>query len=213
MSLQTIIDTAQNIEIDRRKIVGQTISRSERLRVAQRDSANAFKFVVTPIARFAYNINRPIIEAIQLADRFTETQINLANNKHNYITQYQGSLSSGQLGSMTINNFTGTSVTFSSLPSVITSTVMFRAGDWIQPANSRYPYIISQDLARGTGSLATATVHRQLITTENVITTGTFYVGTATTLRLMVTELPTIKIVQKDFAEFSGDFTLVEQIL
>ena len=60
---------------------------------------------------------------------------------------------------------------------------------------------------------ATATVHRQLITTENVITTGTFYVGTATTLRLMVTELPTIKIVQKDFAEFSGDFTLVEQIL
>jgi hypothetical protein len=214
MSLQFIIDSAQSIDIDRRKIVGQTISRSQRLRTAERQSSVAFKITVTPVARFRYSENRTELESLLLKDRFEETTINLANTQGlNYITKYQGGLTSGQLSSMTISSFTGTQVTFNNLPSVTSSTYLFRAGDFIQPTNSRYPYVISQDLQRGSGSLMTATVHRSLITSENIATTGTFLVGTATTLRLVVSELPTYRLIQKDWAEFSGDFVLVEKII
>jgi hypothetical protein len=146
------------------------------------------------------------------ADRHTETEINLSNNRHNFLTEYQGQLSSAQLAAMSIQNFTQTSVTFSSLPSVSTATVVFRAGDWIQPALSRYPYIVTQQVTRGSGSQVTATVHRSLITSENTTTTGTFVVGTATTIMAIVATLPTVKIVDRDWAEFSGDFVLIESI-
>jgi len=214
MSLQTIIDSAQTIDIDRRKIVGQTISRSQRLRTAERESSVAFKITVTPVARFRYSQYRTVLESLMQKDRFEESKVNLANRSGlDYITRYQGGLTSGQLSSMTISQFTGTTVTFGSLPSVSSSTYLFRAGDFIQPANSRYPYIVTQDLQRGSLSQATATVHRSLITSENTTTTGTFLVGTATTLQLVVTELPTYRLIQRDWAEFSGDFTLVEKII
>lgn len=213
MSIQTIIDSAQSIEIDRRKVVGQTISRSERIKSAERASANAFKIIVTPPARFRYNAYRSVIEEIQNNDRFNEQEINLANNRNNFITEYQGALSAAQLSTMTITAFSGTSVTFGNLPSVVSATVVLKAGDWIQPAQSRYPYIVTETVTRGTGSLVTATVHRQLITSENTTTTGTFAVGTGTTLQVVVSELPTYKLVQRNWGEFTGDFTLVEKII
>jgi len=213
MTYQVIFNTAQSIEIDRRKIVGQTVSRSERIRTAERDSANALKFTVQPIARFRYSTNRDTIESIMNLDRFTEEQINIAMTANTYyLTQYQGQLTSGNLSSMTISTFTNNQVTFSSLPSVATSTVVFKAGDWIQPSLSRYPYIVSETVMRGSGSSITATVHRSLITSEATTVTGAFLVGTATTVRLVATQLPTVKLVQRDWAEFTGDFEFVESI-
>lgn len=214
MSVQTIINSAQQIEFDRRRIIGQTVSRSERIRTAERASAQAFKFTVTPPARFNYTTYRPIIESIQLVDRLEEQQVYLSTNSNlNYITQYQGACSSAQLTSMTIQQFTNTQVTFSGLPSIGTATIVFKAGDWIQPSQSRYPYIVSETVYRGSGTLVTATVHRSLITSENTTTTGTFFVGTATSLRLVITELPTYKIINRNQGEFSGNFTLVEKII
>lgn len=214
MSLQNIIDTAQTIDFDRRRMVGQTISRSQRLRVSERDSAVAFRITVTPVARWRYSQYRSTLESLMTADRFEETEINLANQPGlRYLTEYQGGLNATQLGNLTIQQFTGTSVTITTLPAVATATVIFRPGDFIQPSNSRYPYIVTNTVLRGNTSTVTATVHRSLITSENTSTTGTFAVGTGTTLRLVVTDLPTYRLVQKDWAEFTGDFTLVEKII
>lgn len=212
MSIQNIIDNAQNIEIDRRRVVGQTISRSERIKSAERASAQALKLTVSPQARFRYSEYRSVLENIQSTDRFQEQTVNLGQS-HQYLTQYQGSLTPAQLNTMTVSVFTGTSVTFTNLPSVTSGTVIFKAGDWIQPAQSRYPYIITSQVSRGSLSVITATVHRSLITSESTTTTGTFFVGTATTIRVLVSDLPTFKTVQKDWAEWTGDFILVEKII
>lgn len=214
MTIQVIFNSAQSIELDRRKIVGQTVSRSERIRTAERASANAFKFVIEPVSRFRYSLVRGVLESIMTPDRHTEQTVNIATTPGLwYLTQYLGDCSSAQLGTMSISAFTNTSVTLNNLPSIGSSLKLFRAGDWIQPTWSRYPYIVTSDVNRGSGSLATATVHRSLITSEATTVTGAFYVGTATSLKVVVTELPTYKLIQRDWAEFTGQFTVVESII
>ena len=218
MSIQAIINTAQTIEIDRRRVVGQSISRSQRIKTAQRLSAQPFMITITPTARFSFDENRTTLEAIMTADRTQEQQINLSGvSGMNFITEYQGSLNTAQLTALTITNFTGTSMTIGGLPtitgSITSQTVILRAGDFIQPPQSRYPYIVSNKVIRGTGSEVTATTHRSLISSESATLTGTPLIGTNTTMRVLVQELPTYRFVLNNFAEFTGDFVLMEKII
>jgi hypothetical protein len=218
MSIQTIIDRASAIEFDRRKIASQSVSRSQRIKTAERNSAQPLKLTVTPPGILKYSTNRGVIEAIQTTDRVTEIQISLSNNtKLRYLTALQGELTYAQVSAMTITNFTLTSVTLGGLPpiagAVTSSTVIFKSGDYIQPAGSRYPYIISNTVLRGTNSVVTATVHRNLITSEATTVTGAILVGNTCTFRMIVNSLPTYQIVPYDMVKFTGDFTLVEKII
>jgi len=214
MSIQTIIDRASAIEFDRRKIASQSVSRSQRIKTAERNSAQPLKLTVTPPGILKYSTNRGVIEAIQTTDRVTEVQISLSNNtKLRYLTALQGELTYAQVSAMTITNFTLTSVTLGGLPSVSTSTVIFKPGDYIQPAGSRYPYIITNTVLRGTNAVVTATVHRNLITSEATTVTGAILVGNTCTFRMVVNSLPTYQIVPYDMVKFTGDFTLVEKII
>ena len=212
MTIQVIIDSAQSIEIDRRKVVGQSVSRAGRIVMAERYSYVPFVLTVTPIARFPYKIVRGIIESIQTPDRRQEQTISWSSNAGlSYITEYTGELDHATASTITINTWTNTTITFSNLPSVGSSTVLFKAGDWIQPTNSRYPYIITTNVLRGSSSTTTGTTHRPLLADVNPV--GNIRVGTDTTMKVVVVELPTYKIVEKDYAEYTGDFKLVEVII
>lgn len=214
MTVQTIINSAQSIEFDRRRIVGQTISRSERIRSAERASAQAFKLMVTPVARFRYSVYRSTLEDIQYYDRSREQVVALgAVPNLYYLNQYLGACTQAQLNAMTITNYSSATITIGGLPSVSSGTKLFRAGDWIQPEGSRYPYIVVFDVTRGSDSTVSVELHRPIITSENYDVRRPILVGTATTMVVMVTELPTYRLIQKDWAEFNGDFTLVESIV
>lgn len=215
MSLQQLIDRAGRIVFDRRQTVGQTISRSQRIKTQQRLTAQPFLLTVTPPARLKWSTNRAFIESIYALDRSQESQIALGGNVDlSYITAYQGSITSTQLDAITVNTFTGRTIVLQNLPAVNAATAVFRAGDWIQPNNSRYPYIIQQDVLRGSGTLITATLHRSIITTEvTTITNAGILVGTETTLTVLISDLPTYEITEKGWAQFSGDFSLIERVL
>lgn len=211
MSLQTIIDTAQKIVFDRRKVVGQTISRSQRIKSAVRNTANPLVLTVTPSALFSYDTARDMVEGVMASDRYTEFQIKLGNNTRTaYLNEYRGELTPAERAAMTITNFTLNSVTIATTAS--TTTTVLKAGDWIQPANSRYPYIVTADV-KGNGTVATATVHRNLITSENTTVTGTMLIGTDTTMRVLIADLPTYEVGLYKFLSWSGDFQLVEKII
>jgi hypothetical protein len=219
MSIQTIIDKAAAIEIDRRRIVSQSISRSQRIKTAERAAAQPLQFVVTPPAYLKYSTNRGTIEAIQAIDRSEEVQINLANNpKMSYLTKYQGGLiTTSTLAALTITNFTGTTVTiggFTTATSV--GTVLFASGDFIQPANSRYPYIVTNTVVKIDNFLTTynVTVHRSLITSEGINPNGqSLKVGNSCTMQVVVNLLPTYRIVPYDLVEFKDSFVLIEKII
>ena len=218
MSIQSIVDRAQAIEFDRRAIVAQSISRSQRIKTAERNTGQPLQMTVTPPGMLKYSTSRGVIEAIMTTDRVNEVQINLANNtKMRYLTALQGELTYTQVTAMTITNFTSTSMTLGGLPaisgSVTSSTVIFKPGDYIQPAGSRYPYIITNTVLRGTNTVVTATTHRSLITSEATTVTGAILVGNTCTFQMVVLTLPTYKLVSNDRVQFTGDFTLVEKII
>jgi hypothetical protein len=103
MALQDIINTASNIEINRSKLVAQTVSRSGRISVASRNWANPFRFTVTPKPVWTYTEYRAIFEPIFTSDRYTTQSIALTNfntstgaltqTGMDWITEYQGDLS------------------------------------------------------------------------------------------------------------------------
>jgi len=214
MTFQTIIDSAAQIEFDRRRIIGQTVSRSQRIKTAERAATQPWTLTVTPSARFNFTRNRSLLESITVYDRATECLVNLANNpKLSYLTAYQGEMDPVDFAALTITNFTATSVTIGGLPTTSTSTVIFRAGDWIQPALSRYPYTITADVVRGTESVVTATVHRPLISSEATTITGAVLIGNSCTLRVVAAQIPTYTLVYKDQFQFNDAFKFVEKII
>jgi len=99
MSMQQIIDTAVNVEVNRSKLVAQTLSRSGRLSTVSRNWANPFRFVVTPKPIWTASEYREILEPLFDNDRYaphgfylnnldpTTFQPNLGNS---WMISYQG---------------------------------------------------------------------------------------------------------------------------
>ena len=211
MSLQSIIDTAQKIVFDRRKVVGQTISRSQRIKSAKRNSANPLALTVTPSAFFNYASARDMVEGVMANDRYTEFQVKLGNTTRTaYLNEYRGDLALATAKAMTINTFTLATVVINT--TATNGTIVLRSGDWIQPYWSRYPYIVTAN-ATSNGTVATATVHRNLITSEATTVTGTMLIGTDTSLRVIITDLPTYEVGLYKQLSWSNDFALVEKII
>ena len=240
MTIQAIINTAQKMEFDLRKTIGQSISRSQKIKTAQRISAQPIVLTITPLARFNYTLTRSILETIVNADRNTETQVYLGSGNLSYINEYRGDwfppeqdiLCSGQ---PTIVSFTGTTITITSTwnntiafpcnqPATPVGVNWLRAGDWIQPANSRYPYIVTADVTTATvlnynlptfsTATFTATVHRPIISSEGINVVGqNLLIGNDTTMRVLVSQIPTYRLRQKDWCEFTGEFVLIEKII
>ena len=213
--IQYIIDNAQQIEIDRRRMVGQSISRSQRIKTAERSTAQPWKFKVTPPAQIPWTTGRVVAEAISTGDRVAEYEISLNNSSGmNYITKYQGAMTSGQRSALTIAS-TGTStLVLTNLPAVSTSTVLFAAGDIIQPTNSRYPYAITDTVLRGSNTTTNVLLNRPLITSEGISLIGqTVLIGNSCTWQVVLTIMPTYSLVYGQRMQYNGDFELIEKII
>lgn len=221
MSIQTIIDRAQSIEFDRRRMSSQSISRSQRIKTAERASAQPWQMNVTPPGSMNYTANRGILETISNRDRVEETEVNLS--KAGYLVKYQGALTQDQLNNLTISTSTTATFTISTLPAIGTTgtietisstTVIFAQGDFIQPTNSRYPYSITETVVRGEGSTIVVELHRPIITSENLnLINSTLKVGSSCTWRMLVIDLPTYTVVPYDRLQWNGDFKLVEKVI
>jgi hypothetical protein len=226
MSIQNIINRAQQIEIDRRRMVGQSISRSQRIKTAERSTSQPWKFKVTPPAQLPWTTSRGFIELIDFNDRVNEYTISLNDVPGmNYITAYQGPLTQAQLDALTISTSTTATLILTTLPTigdaladtstVVTSaTVIFAAGDIIQPDNSRYPYSVSAEVLRGSNTTTSVTLHRAIITSEGINLVGHgLAVGNSATWRVVVAGLPTYTLIPMRQVQYTGDFELIEKVI
>lgn len=216
MSIQNIIDRAQQIEIDRRKIVAQSISRSERIKTAERSSVQPWSFKVTPPGSLPWTASRGLIEVISTNDRSVEYEISLGSTANtSYITAYQGGVKPiSSLTSITIMSTTTSTLTLTNLPTTASTTVLFARGDLIQPANSRYPYTVINTVTRGVSTTTTVELNRNIITSEGITLAGsTLRVGSSCTWRVVVSGLPTYQLVPMQRVQYTGDFELVEKVI
>jgi hypothetical protein len=213
--IQYIIDKAQQIEIDRRRMVGQSVSRSQRIKTAERSTGQPWKFKVTPPAQMSWTVGRMVTENITNNDRVEEYTISLSNNpKMGYITAYQGQMTQAEIDGLTIQAQGTSTLTLTTLPSVSSSTVLFAPGDIIQPDNSRYPYSVTDYVFRGINTVTNVSLNRPVITSENITLAGNgVKVGNSATWQMVVTGLPTYSLIPMKQVQYTGDFELIEKII
>jgi len=207
-ALQTIINMAETIEIDRRRVMGVQYTRSEVAKINETVTRNPWRFNITVPAMMSYETGRALIETLDYLDRRYPEQVSFSSSQGassglSWMFAYQGQLTPQQLSGITIESWTGTNMVLGNLPSVDPSTIMFKVGDLICPAEGAIPTTIvnyeigvgSQgSIRRGTGSTVTVQVHRPNFSSFSNDYLGTILVGNDCTFYMFCNNMPTYKI-------------------
>jgi len=214
MSLQTIIDNATYVEVDRREQFAATMSRSGHYKTADRN-VNVYSFTVGMHEGLTYSTNRGALEDIYTTGSTAEANISLNNNSGmNYLTAYQGDISGAEINNIVMVGSNGSEL-YVDCSSATGSGNLFEKGDYIQPKGNtdtyRYPYQVTSDVAFSTGANITVPVHRPVLSQSGVaLTSGGIKVGNDVRWQVKITNLPKYSVVPHDRIQFSADFELVE---
>ena len=229
MTMTSIFQTAQAIEVNKTKLVAQTVSRNGRLLVANRNWVNPWRFTVDARPMWSWTEFREYLEPIINADRYTTHTVSLGTNSFtntgsNWIAQYQGDLPEAYFGSgLVCNGAAGTSVTVKAtgatatyITSQTSSWVLFRAGDMIQATSNLYPHSVTSNIQKSQATFSggeytwTVPIHRGWLGSSPV--NSVLRVGSQCSFELIVTKMPTYKILPAKFFEFTSAFELMEYV-
>ena len=218
-SLQTIIDNATYLEINKQKVAASSVSRSGRILTAERVNAIPYRFKVGMHKGLVYSDNRDLVEALDALDVIVSSNVDIgaSNPNLNYITSYQGSANSSQLNQLVMSS-TGTANLVISTGSVSGTPGgnLFVVGDVIQPAGNtgtyRYPYNVTSNVAWNASSV-TVPVHRPVLAQDGVVlTSGGVRVGTNCRYHLKLVKKPKTVVLPHNRLGFTEDFELVEVV-
>jgi hypothetical protein len=201
-AFQWIIDNAVDVQINKRGVVAQTISRDQTVRSVSR-GGRIWKFVVTPSpgTRWQDPGVRANIEAIDKADRFTVGTINFNQPAFDYIFGYLGSQT-------TTTGWTATAVRGSdTLTMGGVSGFRFRAGDLLQFSGQDRVYSVAQDV---NPNQTTVQLNRPVLEPS---ATYTLIVGRAVNWKVICTNIPDYKITSTGLIEWTGPFEFTESLV
>ena len=214
MSFQTILDISQTITVNNRRMVGQQYSRSGQVRTALYVTSVPWVFTVRPHSFLYYPQVRDVIQTIDNLDRQTAANITFSSTNLQWFTAYQGQLSGAQVAALTLASVpaaNATTISVGNLPTIASSTIVFKAGDFIQIGN--YPYKVTAEVLRGSGATVSVTIHRPIIGTPS---TGTLTaVGSACTFSVVAEVCPTYTLrpmTNGAFVDWDADFVFRENV-
>lgn len=193
MGLQKIIDMAETIDFDRRKVLGVQYTRSEVAKISETPTRNTWKMNINVTAMLAYDRYRGLLEQIDYLDRRYPETVSFSNNPNlSFMLKYQGDANLTALSASTIQSWTGTTLVLGNLPTISSSAYLFRQGDFIQANGLPYPTTVTQDVYRGTSSTVTLVTHR-----PNFMGTATnnqtLVVGNAVQFKMFCSNTPTYR--------------------
>jgi len=218
MSIQTIIDNAMSIEFIRRKLAGQSVSRSGQVKIASVANNVPWQMIVEPRPGMRWADSRDLIEEIDRLDRVFIEVVDIGNTNPNlaYITNYQGNLSTAQVNQITVTSGNALTLTLnvSSVTGTTSSTVIFEAGDFVQlNGNYKYPYTVTSRVLRGSGSTVAVPINRPFIDQAGYTEAGAgILVGKNITWQVVMTKKPSYRVVPGGYLEWTDNFELVEVI-
>ncbi len=226
MSLNTILQVSESIAINDQKLVGQVLSRNQRISTSELLTVQPFEFTMNPMKYLLYSQNRDLLSALRVADKATEQYLNFTNiGWLNYVA-YQGDMTSGQIASCQWQTSSANkTLVLGSLPSISSGSYIVKKGDFCQV--ERYTYIATADVQRGGGSTVNIPVHRNLISTlaspvnavigqygTTISLGGNTYTGV--TFPVILREYPTYTLVpmtNDSFISWNGPFVAIEDVL
>lgn len=199
MSLQQIINDAVNIEINRARLVAQTVSRSGRISVSSRNWTSPFRFTVTPKPVYTAAEYREVFADLLDSDRylpmtFTLNDIDpstfLADLGNSWMIPYQGGGDAASGGNNTLDSYSASTDTSgakivlnnTNSTTITAGTYLVKKGDYLKPTGFRYPYIATADVVIPTAAASvTGVVQPAGVTVEfNVGISNLSYISTTT---------------------------------
>jgi hypothetical protein len=214
MSFQTIFEVQQSMTVNNRRTVGQQVSRSGQVRVAQYLTAVPWVFTVSPHAYLPYATSRDIIQTIDNLDRQLPETITFNSANLSWFTAYQGSLTIAQANALTLAAVPAANsqiISVGNLPSVASTRVVFKAGDFLQMGN--YSYKVREDVLRGVNTTVSVGLHRPVIGTVSVGTLTN--VGNDCTFTVLAEKCPTYTLMPAPgsaFVQWDEAFVFREDI-
>lgn len=191
MSLQSIIDLSNSLNINRRKLVGVQYTRSQLPKTDLTVTKNPWRFTVEVPGLPWYKM-RSIIENLDHIDRYVPQTISFANNpKIAWMFRYQGDYPVIPT-SLTVTSFTGTQLTVGNVPSMTLGSYLFRAGDLIQISDYPFPFTVVNNV-QYTGASAVITTHRPNII-NGTVSGKSVIVGSGCQFYMFAAEMPTYTI-------------------
>ena len=169
MSFQTIFEIQQSMTVNTRRTVGQQVSRSGQVRVAQYLTSVPWVFTVTPHAYLPYATSRDVIQTIDNLDRQLPGTITFSSANLAWFTEYQGDLTDVQAQALTLASVPAANaqtISVGNLPSVAATKYVFKAGDFLQIGS--YTYKVTADVLRGSNPTVSVNLHRPVIGTPSV---------------------------------------------
>ena len=215
MSFQTIINIQQRMNVNNRRVVGQQVSRAGYVTTAQYLTAVPWVFTVQPHAFLYYPQVRDVIQSIDNADRQNPQNITFNTDTLSWFTAYQGSLTTAQANALTLSAVPAANsqtISVGNLPSVGTTVIIFKAGDFIQLGS--YVYKVTAEVLRGSSSTVSVNLHRPVIGTPTVGTLTA--VGSAVVFPVVAESCPTYTLnpmTAGAFVEWNGEFVFREYIV
>jgi hypothetical protein len=214
MSFQTIFENQQSMTVNNRRTVGQQVSRSGQVRVAQYLTAVPWVFTVVPHNYLPYATSRDIIQTIDNLDRQLPETITFNSGNLSWFTAYQGELTLPQVNVLTlaaVPTANSQIISVGNLPSVSSTRIVFKAGDFLQMG--KYTYKVRQDVLRGVNSTVSVSLHRPVIGT---VTIGTLTnVGSDCTFSVLAEKCPTYTLMPAPgsaFVQWDDAFVFREDI-
>lgn len=218
MTIQTIINNASAITIDRRKISGTTVSRSGRVKVSSIASNVPWQFSIKMHDGLKYSDNRSVLESLDYKDRVLTSTIDIgsSNTGLGYLTAYKGEFTPVQIGQLSVDSANVLTLTLdvSSVTGAAASDVIFEPGDYLQlDSGYKYPYTVTAQVLKGSGSTVDVPINRPFIEQSGYTTAGAgIVVGSAVTWNVVVSKRPSYTVVPYDRITWNSAFELVEVI-
>lgn len=223
--LQTIINKCNGLTIDRRQMVGIQYTRNEQPRTSLTPTLNPWRFTLEMPSSIRYSEGRALVEALDTLDRYTPQIVTFNNNAClNWIFRYQGEMTTGDIGNITVASFTGDQLELTNLPTTGANTVLFEPNDLIQIGTHTYPFTSTTQVLRGSGSNVTVTTSRPNIISANVVSDG-ITVGSGCQFYVFCPNMPTYKLIpggaqyangvriNNALLEFTDAFNLYEYVV
>ena len=226
MSLNTILEVSESIAINDQKLVGQVLSRNQRISTSELLTVQPFEFTMNPMKYLLYSQNRDLLSSLRVADKATEQYLNFTNiGWLNYVA-YQGDMTSGEIAACQWQTSSANqTLVLGSLPSISVTDYIVKVGDFCQVG--RYSYIATANVQRGGGSTVNIPVHRNLIDAlvspidavigqygTTISLGGNIYTGV--TFPIILREYPTYTLVpmtNDSFISWNGPFVAIEDVL
>jgi len=226
MSLNTILEVSESIAINDQKLVGQVLSRNQRISTSELLTVQPFEFTMNPMKYLLYSQNRDLLSSLRVADKATEQYLNFTNiGWLNYVA-YQGDMTLGEIAACQWQTSSANqTLVLGSLPSISATDYIVKVGDFCQVG--RYAYIATANVQRGGGSTVNIPVHRNLIDAlvspidavigqygTTISLGGNIYTGV--TFPIILREYPTYTLVpmtNDSFISWNGPFVAIEDVL